>query len=355
MNTDELISYNEFRDMYQNITIKRMKPLCKHYNLKVSGNKKQLFYRLSDYLEKQDACIVIQKYFRGYIARMFKYLYLLDFNIRNNEKVKFANDVDFYSLESFDDIPFYQVFKYTCNKGFLYRFDIRSFFQLYKKSNNGKKMTNPYTREPIKRSIVRNFKKFVRFGKCLKLPIILTEEEKDENHVNTVNMNHSTINNNNIEQNENNYDNQNHNGIYNEQQFNHNMNALFFKMDEYGHITDTDWFFHLTNSQKRKFIFEIYDMWNYRLGLTNHQKQNVIHPHGNPFRRTFYNIQEVRHIFDEHQLNQYIYNIMYSFIHKGYDESSKGLGVFYILMAFTLVSEDAATSMPWLYQSVVQQ
>lgn len=362
---EKTYSYNDFKNMFSSITIKKMKPLCRKYNLKLSGNKKQIFYRLSEYLEKNDASIIIQKYFRGYIARMFKHLYLLDSNDNNkpktNTNTKFANDVDFYSLESFDDIHFYQIFKYKCNKGFVYRFDIRSFFQLYKKSNNGKKMTNPYTREPINRDVVRKFKKYVRFGKCLKYPIILTEEEKQENtqhnpnenthtHTHIYTNNEQHVNNNDYTNIEINYEEQ-----FNEQQFNTNMNALFFKMDEYGHITDTNWFFQLSIGQKRKYIFEIYDMWNYRLGITHQQKQKIVHPHGNPFRTLFYSIQQVRHIFNERQLNHYIYIIIHSLIHKGYDNESKSLGVFYVLMAFTLVSSDAASSMPWLYQSVVQQ
>ena len=37
---------------------------------------------------------------------------------------------------------------------------------------------------------------------------------------------------------------------------------------------------------------------------------------------------------------------------KGVNEESSKLGCFYVLSALTLVSEEAATALPWLYESV---
>jgi hypothetical protein len=36
----------------------------------------------------------------------------------------------------------------------------------------------------------------------------------------------------------------------------------------------------------------------------------------------------------------------------GVDKDSKSLGAYYVLGALTLVNENAASSLPWLYQSV---
>ena len=52
------------------------------------------------------------------------------------------------------------------------------------------------------------------------------------------------------------------------------------------------------------------------------------------------------------QLQKYVLKTMENFITKGIDQESKSLGVFYVLCALTLVSPQAAQSMPWLYQSV---
>jgi hypothetical protein len=39
-------------------------------------------------------------------------------------------------------------------------------------------------------------------------------------------------------------------------------------------------------------------------------------------------------------------------VNSGIDRDNKCLGAYYVLGALTLVSEDAATSLPWLYQAV---
>lgn len=43
---------------------------------------------------------------------------------------------------------------------------------------------------------------------------------------------------------------------------------------------------------------------------------------------------------------------MEKFVNSGIDKDSKTLGAYYVLGALTLVSTEASTSLPWLYQSV---
>ena len=43
---------------------------------------------------------------------------------------------------------------------------------------------------------------------------------------------------------------------------------------------------------------------------------------------------------------------MNNLISKGTTQENKSLGAFYVLAALTLVNNDAATSLPWLYESV---
>ena len=44
---------------------------------------------------------------------------------------------------------------------------------------------------------------------------------------------------------------------------------------------------------------------------------------------------------------------MESLVKNGITEEDKSLGAFYVLSALTLVNNDAADSLPWLYQSVM--
>jgi len=40
------------------------------------------------------------------------------------------------------------------------------------------------------------------------------------------------------------------------------------------------------------------------------------------------------------------------FVNSGVDADNRTLGAYYVLGALTLVNEDAATSLPWLFQSL---
>jgi hypothetical protein len=47
-----------------------------------------------------------------------------------------------------------------------------------------------------------------------------------------------------------------------------------------------------------------------------------------------------------------ILDIMEKFVNSGIDKDNKCLGAFYILGAITLVNNDAALALPWLYQAL---
>ena len=44
--------------------------------------------------------------------------------------------------------------------------------------------------------------------------------------------------------------------------------------------------------------------------------------------------------------------VLEKLVNTGVDKDSKSLGAYYVLGALTLVNQDAATSLPWLFQSV---
>ena len=52
------------------------------------------------------------------------------------------------------------------------------------------------------------------------------------------------------------------------------------------------------------------------------------------------------------ELRKHVLDIMENFINVGVDKDSKHLGASYVLSALTLVNNDAATALPWLYQAV---
>jgi hypothetical protein len=44
--------------------------------------------------------------------------------------------------------------------------------------------------------------------------------------------------------------------------------------------------------------------------------------------------------------------VLEKFVNLGIDQDSKSLGAYYVLGALTLVNESAASTLPWLFQSV---
>jgi hypothetical protein len=124
--------------------------------------------------------------------------------------------------------------------------------------------------------------------------------------------------------------------------------SIFQKMDELGNYTDVKWFNELNNSKLILFIRELYDIWSYRAQLSTNTKKEI-----NPCHDPFYNIQlnNIQYL-ENLELKRLILTIIINFIDYGINKDSKYLGASYVLSALTLVSHEAATAMPWLYQSV---
>ena len=133
-------------------------------------------------------------------------------------------------------------------------------------------------------------------------------------------------------------------------------NQLFHHMDQMGNYTHCSWFIQLTSRQLRTFIYELYEIWNYRAQLTIEAKERICPPRGNPF------IDLPRHFIanfnNPHMHYSYTFlrirslSIMEKLAYNAHDDENKKMGILYILSALTLVSEQARDAMPWLYASV---
>jgi hypothetical protein len=129
---------------------------------------------------------------------------------------------------------------------------------------------------------------------------------------------------------------------------------IFHKIDDLGHYTNTDWFFSLTVSQLRTFIRDVKEIFDFRAGISNSVKRYIL-PNTN-------GILEVSNINLNNWLNRQdniwmlrskALNYMIKLVTKGITDEYRSLGAFYVLMALTLSSTEAANAMPWLYQSAI--
>jgi hypothetical protein len=120
------------------------------------------------------------------------------------------------------------------------------------------------------------------------------------------------------------------------------------KLDELGNYTDVNWFTSLSFIKIIKFFEYLKDIWIYRAQL-NQETKLEIYPHGDPFGDQNFNIIANARI---ETLKIMMIKLIENFIYKGINRDAQFLGSSYILSALTLVNENAAQSMPWLYFSV---
>ena len=94
---------------------------------------------------------------------------------------------------------------------------------------------------------------------------------------------------------------------------------------------------------------ELIDIWTYRAELSVETKRAICPPTGYPFINL-----SINYIVTEENLENVKKNILdclEKMVNTGIDRDSKSLGAYYILGALTLVNSNAASAIPWLYQS----
>ena len=304
-------TYNEL--IYNNYNVTQLKNFAKHYNLKISGNKPQLTIRIYSYLYFSSYIVQVQKIFRGYLVKKYK---MLHGPASLNRKLC-TNNSDFISMEPVDEINFHQFISYKDIDEFIYGFDITSIHNLFLKSNN--QIKNPYNRNIVPDFVFKNIRSLIRISKILNIGINLNFEDDTKNL-----SDHKTI----------------------------ELKALslFQAIDRLGNYTNSNWFLSLNRIELIKFTRELMDIFNYRAQLSMETKKNICPPFGDPFRGL--NIPYLHNSTNILSIRNMLLDVMEKFVNSGVDSDSKSLGAYYVLGALTLVSTEAATSLPWLYQSV---
>lgn len=309
-------NYAEYSIILDNVyNIKQYKTILKHYKLKINGNKDELKKRIYNYLYYMNNAIIIQKYFRRFFIKNYIELHGPGFLKRN----LCVNDSDFYNLDDVASIIYPQFFSFIDNDNFIYGFDIRSLYNLYIK--NSKSLDNPYTKKKIDKAVFNNMIKLINYSNILNIPINLNLENsihKDEN-----------------------------------KKFEMKIIDLFQEMDSLGNYTNVQWILSLNKFELIKFIKELIDIWNYRAMLSQESKKNICYPYGNPFKninvKMIYNNTIVNNI---NLLKKMVLIILDEFINTGITNENRCLGSYYVLSALTLVNNEAAQELPWLYQAV---
>ena len=311
-------NYNELTE--KNYNVPQLKTIAKFYKLKISGNKKELINRIFVFLHLSYYIIKIQKIFRGRLQRKINSFFgpaLYKINLCTNTS-------DFVTMEDLSDLKYGQFYSYKDIDGRIYGFDIASIYNLIYKSNdniNNSKIggINPYNRNKIPSFVMIELKMIIRTSKILKININL-EFETDIGCLTT------------------------------KKSIELKALSLFQNIDALGNYSSPEWFLSLNRNQLIKFLRELSDIWNYRAQLSQEIKQKICPPSGDPFRNI-----NISYLTNEHDLlnvKKCILDLLEKFVNNGIDRDSKTLGAYYVLAALTLVNDVAASSLPWLFQSV---
>jgi hypothetical protein len=304
--------FHEYEKLKQcNYNVKFLKEICRHYKQKVSGNKHELIVRLYYHLQMSSFLVKIQKVWKKYVLKLYN-------ELRGPGRFKrniCVNETDFFTMENIASVPYSDIYTYRDDTGQVYAFEITSLFNLFKKG--GSHTTNPYNRDPFPTHVRNDVQRILKISKMLGEDIDVTIEEAE-----TISV---------------------------EKQLELRATELFHIIDTLGNYTDPAWFNNLQRIMVIRFIRELADIWHYRAQLSHQVKREICPPNGNPFGTLN---MRVLPVYPDDQIKRIALNIIETMIKEGSTESNRILGANYVLCALTLVSPEAANSLPWLYHSV---
>lgn len=306
----ELMKINQYK-------VSQLKLICNHYNIRKTGNKDELINNIYNFLKYSLFAITIQKNMRGYFLRKYEKLAGPGFKNRGI----CINDSDFATLDPLKEIPFNQFYSFKDNEDNVYGCNIISLYELVCKKTKhdiqqNKLPLNPYNREPLDSNLIDNFSQYLRLVKVNRIECIIIEEVEI---------------------------------VDPKQQLKFKIIEVFQYINELGNYADSNWLSNLPRHMMVLFIREMYDIWYYRAQLTPTVMREIVPPHGNPF--IGMNLHLAQNQSDEVLMKTAIKVIEY-LTKSAHTTDKRSLGAYYVLAALTLVSEDARTSLPWLFQAV---
>ena len=184
---------------------------------------------------------------------------------------------------------------------------------------SGRNIKNPYNRNDIQPKVVIDMRNLIRISKILNIHIEVEIKDVSDD-------------------------------ITPQQSMDLRVLELFQNINALGNYSDAAWFMSLSRPAIIKLLRELMDIWTYRAQLSNEVKRLICPPYGDPFRNI--NFSYIAQEINLDRVRMSVLNVLEKFVNSGADADNKSLGAYYVLGALTLVNENAATSLPWLFQSV---
>ena len=294
----------------RNYRVAQLKDMCRHYKQRLSGNKNELTKRLFDYLFFSKAAVVIQRNIKKYLLNVY-------LNAKGPAFIKRSicvNDTDFFTMEPVRDIPHSQFISYTDTDKMVYGFDILSLHNMVSKSS--RPYRNPYNRNELPEEILNNCRKISRLSEFFGEANIIIHEEEVVDETKLLEL---------------------------------QILSIFQEINDLGNYADHNWLWSLSRVNLVRYIRELYDIWAYRANLSNEVKRQICPPTGNPFLGVAIHALPT---LDRNKIRQAALSVIQSMVIRSEDIPTRALGANYVLSGLTLVNENAAMSLPWLYQAV---
>jgi hypothetical protein len=352
-------------------TIPILKEICKVHKLHFSGKKDVLIERITSLFERIKNAIIVQKYTRRqFVKKIIKKNH--EFNEQRNTC---TNVTDFSSMEPLNEISNEYFYCYTDIDKFVYGFDITSLIAMLRKT---RKLFNPYTRTPFttrhKNEIINLYNLSLLVYREMQetnepyITHIQNNNRQNQNHYRNliIRMSSQLINNDNMEASS--Y--LSYRPIENietipttyREQYQQMINmrlrpitdritSLFIEIDHLGNYTDQAWFTNLSHIQYAQLYRCFYDIWNFR-GQISYEVKNEICPVHGPFDGIF--PTAVRHLdLSTTTLKTVCLIVFENLVYSGINIEIRKIGTLLALTSLTVISPQARTALPWLYESII--
>ena len=227
------------------------------------------------------------------------------------------NQTEVYSMEQVKDIP--KMYLYSCvdSTHSLWIFDIRTLSHML---SQGRHPTNPYTRDIFSSVALQRLRSRLAWLRKRKYPVLYLHDDN----------------------------------LTPEQEWNQHVLDIFLKLEALGYLMGCSWFHELRIEDHKDFYRALFQLWNWRLGLSPEEKERIIPNYTKQAVRLFRWTPDVIHTI-RHDLKWWqkvSLTLINNFVTRSEDKSKQSLGALYILMGLVQVSEEAADAYPWIVESL---
>ena len=245
---------------------------------------------------------------------VFRGWYLRKINTLRGQGYKYPskcnNEEDVYTFEPIREIHPNDFFSITDPDGFIYGFHIETIYK-YITIKKGEPITNPYNKNLITNETINNIEKVYRY--CKRAGI--------KNEIQNCLPQDSAF------------------------LLRNRVLQVFQKMDDLNNYTDINWFYTLDHRQTLKLVFNIKDLFEYRMELQNAKKYKIVRGGLIFIKSSTY--------YKNLPFEKLRYEIIQEFdrlVSEGETRDDRYLGSLIILSAFVELVPSCALAYPWLVQ-----